>query len=372
SGLGQQQKFARPQNGTVSVVDSLGNKVGVGTVTNGVSSLSMSTRPAPGNVSIVFDGDPTSSYLINFKPSSTLSALNYGNWTGPVSKTSGATSITFASNVNLSVSRVDTVGGAVTFGITNGTSTVNLLNNANSANSGVLTLNSIYSGNSWQSSEGKAFGSATTASVSAGTWTPVATRDGKTLELKNLIVNGNNVTATYEDNITGVFTLSGTGTASNPGSVSPVLTVQRLGSYNNSLGFYEADSITGSVTVAGGPALPPGAAGYLQAALTNAKSNGLLLTAAQLPGEKQSSVINSLPLNPAKNYGLLLLVNGSETQLYSSYSAANPGGFSQFQSFGSNDRGLTIGIEDLGIASGSDRDFNDLIITIASSSISVI
>ncbi len=372
SGLGQQQKFSRPQNGTVTVVDSLGNKVGAGAVTNGVASFSMSTRPAPGNVSITFDGDPTSSYLINFKPSSTLSALNYGNWTGPVTKTREATSITFSSSVNLSVCRVDTAGGAVTFGLTNGTNTVTLLSNANSANTGVLTLDAIYSGNSWQSSEGKAFGSAATAFVSAGTWTPVATRDGKALALNSLTVNGNNVTATYADNITGVFTLSGTGTASNPGSISPVLTVQRLGTYKNSIAFYEADPITGSVSVAGGSVLAPGAAGYLQAALANAKLNGLLLTAAELPDYKQSSVINSLPLNAAKNYGLLLLVNGSEAELYSSYSAANPGGVSQFQSFGSNDRGLTIGIEDLNVASGSDRDFNDIIMTIASSSVSVI
>jgi hypothetical protein len=249
---------------------------------------------------------------------------------------------------------------------------VTLLSNANSANTGVLTLDAIYSGSSWQSSEGKAFGSAATAFVSAGTWTPVATRDGKALALNSLTVNGNNVTATYADNITGVFTLSGTGTASNPGSISPVLTVQRLGAYKNSIAFYEADPITGSVSVAGGSVLAPGAAGYLQAALANAKLNGLLLTAAELPDYKQSSVINSLPLNAAKNYGLLLLVNGSETELYSSYSAANPGGVSQFQSFGSNDRGLTIGIEDLNVLSGSDRDFNDIIMTIASSSVSVI
>jgi len=281
---------------------------------------------------------------------------------------SGATSLTFSSNINLSVSRTDVLGGDVTFGLRSADSSINLslLNSAMSAQSGVLTLNSIYSPTAWQDSEERAIGSAATASVSSGTWAPTATRNGEQLALKQLSVNGNNVTAIYTDNVTGVFTIGGTGTAINPSSINPELTVQRLGMNNNSLAFYQADSVTGSIT-ANGATLLPGSAGYLQAALGNAKSAGLVLLASQLPGYKQASVIDSLPLNPSNNYGILLMVNGSESEIYSSYSAANPGGVSQFLTYGSTDRGLTIGIEDELVSLRSDRDFNDLILTIASS-----
>jgi hypothetical protein len=367
SGVGQQQKFSRPQTGTVSLLDSLGQQVGIGSVLNGASSITITSRPAPGLVNATFDGDHSSSYLVNFKPSSTSLDLNYGNWSGVATK-SNATSLTFSSNINLSVSRTDVLGGDVSFGLRSmsSSSKLSLLNSAASAQSGVLTLNSIYSPTAWQDSEGRAIGSAATASVSSGTWTPTATRNGEELALKELIVNGNNVTAIYTDNVTGVFTLAGTGTAINPGTINPVLTVQRLGSYNNSLAFYQADSITGAIT-ANGSTLLPDSPGYLQAALSNAKSAGLVLQASQLPGYKQTSAIDSLPMNASNNYGILLMVNGSESQIYSSYSAANPGGVSQFLTFGSTDRGLTIGIEDQLVSSRSDRDFNDLILTIASS-----
>jgi hypothetical protein len=199
---------------------------------------------------------------------------------------------------------------------------------------------------------------------------PTATRNGEQLALQDLIVNGNNITAVYSDNVTGVFTLSGTGSAVNPATINPLLTVQRLGLNSNSIAFYQADSVTGAIDVDGTPVLP-GSAGYLQAALSHAKSAGLLLQAAQLPGYKQTAVFDALPLNPLINYGILLLVNGSESEIYSSYPAANPGGGSQFLTFGSTDRGLTIGIEDQLVSSRSDRDHNDLILTLASSSFSV-
>lgn len=370
SGVGQQQKYTRPQTGTVTLVDSLGQRVGFGTVLNGAATMALSARPAPGRVNVSFEGDHLSSYLINFKPSSTPLALNYGNWAGAVSKTD-ATSLTFATNVNLSVSRTDALGGDVTFGLRGGSSSLALLSNAASAQSGVLTLNSIYSPTAWQDSEGRAIGSAATATVTAGTWVPTATRNGVQLALKDLSVTGNNVTAVYADDVTGVFTLAGTGTATNPGSINPVLTVQRLGNNNNAIAFYQADSVTGAIT-ASGASLLPGSAGYLQAALSNAKSAGLVLQASQLPGYKQATALETLPLNPASNYGILLLVNGSESEIYSSYAAANPGGVSQFLTFGSTDRGLTIGIEDQLVSGQSDRDFNDLILTLASSTFTVV
>jgi hypothetical protein len=372
SGVGQQQKFSRPQTGTVSLLDSLGQQVGIGSVLNGASSITITSRPAPGLVNATFDGDHSSSYLVNFKPSSTSLDLNYGNWSGVVTK-SDASSLTFSSDINLSVSRTDVLGGDVSFGLRSANSSINLslLNSAVSAKSGVLTLNAIYSSTAWQDSEGRAIGSAANTSVSSGSWVPTATRNGEELALKELIVNGNNVTAIYTDNVTGVFTLGGTGTAINPGTINPVLTVQRLGRYNNSLAFYQADSVTGAI-FANGATLLPGSPGYLQAALGNAKSAGLVLQASQLPGYKQASTIDSLPLNLSNNYGLLLMVNGSESEIYSSYSAANPGGVSQFLTFGSTNRGLTIGIEDQLVSSRSDRDFNDLILTIASSAFTLI
>ncbi|NBU72061.1 MAG: DUF4114 domain-containing protein [Bacteroidetes bacterium] len=361
SGRGQQQKFSRAQTGSVTLVDSQGKTLGSGNLVDGTTSITLIDRPAPGLANIKFSGDYTSSFLTNFKASDTPVALNYGNWTGLANKVPGLNSISLSADTTIGVSRMDTQGGSVSFGISSGSSSSVLLNNANSAMSGVLTIDSIYN-SQWLGSEGKSIGGSASARIAQGTWTPTATRNGQQLVLNNLLVNGNNVTATFSDNIIGTYTLSGTGTAINPSQTAPILTVQRLGGYNNSIAFYEADPITGSVMTASGTSLAPGSAGYLQAALANAKSKGLTLSTAQLPGYQQSAVIKDIPLNASTNYGILLLVQGSESNIYSSYSAANPGGINQFQSFGASDRGLTIGIED-----SIDRDYNDLILTIASS-----
>ena len=365
SGTGQQQKYARPQAGVVSIIDSLGNTVGEGNIANGVTSFSLSTRPAPGVATIRFNGDSTSSYLTNFKSSSSPVVFNYGNWLGEVSK-DGLNSVKFSQNVLLRATRVDSGGGSVNFGLSSGSNSVSLLQFANSASNGVLTLDSIYSGTSWTSSEGKSFGGSANVQVGAGTWTPTATRNGVNLELKDLVVNGNNVTALFADNVTGVLTLPGTGSAD--ATINPVVTIQRLGAFNNALAFYEADRVTGAV-VSGSTTINPGTAGYLEAALANSKSKGTYLSASLLPSYQQSKVINSIPLNPTSNYGILLIADGNESKLYSSYSSANSGGTSQFQSFGATNRGITIGIED---SPNFDFDYNDLIITIAASNVSVL
>ena len=365
SGTGQQQKYARPQAGIVSIIDSLGNTVGEGNIANGVTSFSLSTRPAPGVATIRFNGDSTSSYLTNFKSSSSPVVFNYGNWLGEVSK-DGLNSVKFSQNVLLRATRVDSGGGSVSFGLSSGSNSVSLLQFANSASNGVLTLDSIYNGTSWTSSEGKSFGGSANVQVGAGTWTPTATRNGVNLELKDLVVNGNNVTALFADNVTGVLTLPGTGSAD--ATINPVVTIQRLGAFNNALAFYEADRVTGAV-VSGSITINPGTAGYLEAALANSKSKGTYLSASLLPSYQQSKVINSIPLNPTSNYGILLIADGNESKLYSSYSSANSGGTSQFQSFGATNRGITIGIED---SPNFDFDYNDLIVTIAASNISVL
>ena len=365
SGTGQQQKYARPQAGIVSIVDSLGNTVGEGNIANGVTSFSLSTRPAPGVATIRFNGDSTSSYLTNFKSSSSPVVFNYGNWSGEVSK-DGLNSVKFSQNVLLRATRVDSGGGSVNFGLSSGSNSVSLLQFANSASNGVLTLDSIYNGTSWTSSEGKSFGGSANVQVGAGTWTPTATRNGVNLELKDLVVNGNNVTALFADNVTGVLTLPGTGSAD--ATINPVVTIQRLGAFNNALAFYEADRVTGAV-VSGSTTINPGTAGYLEAALANSKSKGTYLSSSLLPGYQQSKVIDSIPLNPTSNYGILLIADGNESKLYSSYSSANLGGTSQFQSFGATNRGITIGIED---SPNFDFDYNDLIVTIAASNVSVL
>ncbi|WP_353089905.1 metallophosphoesterase [Synechococcus lacustris] len=365
SGTGQQQKYARPQAGVVSIVDSLGNTVGEGNIANGVTSFSLSTRPAPGVATIRFNGDSTSSYLTNFKSSSSPVVFNYGNWLGEVSK-DGLNSVKFSQNVLLRATRVDSGGGSVNFGLSSGSNSVSLLQFANSASNGVLTLDSIYNGTSWTSSEGKSFGGSANVQVGAGTWTPTATRNGVNLELKDIVVNGNNVTALFADNVTGVLTLPGTGSAD--ATINPVVTIQRLGAFNNALAFYEADRVTGAV-VSGSTTINPGTAGYLEAALANSKSKGTYLSASLLPSYQQSKVIDSIPLNPTSNYGILLIADGNESKLYSSYSSANSGGTSQFQSFGATNRGITIGIED---SPNFDFDYNDLIVTIAASNVSVL
>jgi len=365
SGTGQQQKYARPQAGIVSIIDSLGNTVGEGNIANGVTSFSLSTRPAPGVATIRFNGDSTSSYLTNFKSLSSPVVFNYGNWLGEVSK-DGLNSVKFSQNVLLRATRVDSGGGSVNFGLSSGSNSVSLLQFANSASNGVLTLDSIYNGTSWSSSEGKSFGGSANVQVGAGTWTPTATRNGVNLELKDLVVNGNNVTALFADNVTGVLTLPGTGSAD--ATINPVVTIQRLGAFNNALAFYEADRVTGAV-VSGSTTINPGTAGYLEAALANSKSKGTYLSASLLPSYQQSKVIDSIPLNPTSNYGILLIADGNESKLYSSYSSANSGGTSQFQSFGATNRGITIGIED---SPNFDFDYNDLIVTIAASNVSVL
>ena len=365
SGTGQQQKYASPQAGVVSIIDSLGNTVGEGNIVNGVTSFSLSTRPAPGVATIRFNGDSTSSYLTNFKSSSSPVVFNYGNWLGEVYK-DGLNSVKFSQNVLLRATRVDSGGGSVSFGLSSGSNSVSLLQFANSASNGVLTLDSIYNGTSWTSSEGKSFGGSANVQVGAGTWTPTATRNGVNLELKDLVVNGNNVTALFADNVTGVLTLPGTGSAD--ATINPVVTIQRLGAFNNALAFYEADRVTGAV-VSGSTTINPGTAGYLEAALANSKSKGTYLSASLLPSYQQSKVIDSIPLNPTSNYGILLIADGNESKLYSSYSSANSGGTSQFQSFGATNRGITIGIED---SPNFDFDYNDLIVTIAASNISVL
>lgn len=368
SKIGPQQKYERAQAGNLELVDSLNQRIGNSIINSGSSELNLAKRAAPGALSLSFGGDPNSSYLINFKQSTTSLALDYGNWQGLVSAGLN-NSLVFNDSATLSIIRTDSNAGLVNFGLNQGLIALNLLNDAAPASDKSINLMSIYNGSEWQASEGQAVGSKSSKGVNiqSGTWTPTAKREGRDLMLQNVNVTGNNITAIFEDGITGSLILPGTGTAMNPSDIKLQLTVQRLGSYKNGLAFYEADSITGAV---GG--LLPGEAGYLDAALANARGKNLLLQADQLPGFGGSNIYDNLPILADKNYGMLLLVNGSEKNVFSSYSAANPGGSQQFLSFGSSDRGITVGIEDLLTSNGSDNDYNDLVVMLTSTTPTVI
>ena len=91
---------------------------------------------------------------------------------------------------------------------------------------------------------------------------------------------------------------------------------------------------------------------------------GSLVAAGTVVRPGQQLTFDHLPLNDAKSYGLLLLVRNNPNELFSSFSAANPGGATQMVAFSdTGGRGVTFGIEDIAVASGhSDRDYNDLIV----------
>jgi hypothetical protein len=143
------------------------------------------------------------------------------------------------------------------------------------------------------------------------TWTPVASRDGLPLTLNSVSVEGTQVTAHFQDNITGIISLPGSATAAAPLNTNPLVTVQRLGAYNNALAFYEADPITGAV---GG--LLPGQQGYLSGALAEAERAGRLIDSSRLPRFGATASLDGLKLDPSHTYGLLLLVNGDRNHLF--------------------------------------------------------
>ena len=158
-----------------------------------------------------------------------------------------------------------------------------------------------------------------------------------------------------------MYSVGGTGvlaTAAEEPVARVTATIRRLGGFDNGLAIYESDPLTGAVNN-----LLPGDAGYLQAALDNAKQADRVFSASQLPGYKQSGTID-FTVSTQSNYGILIIVDGDESLLYSSYAAANPGESNQFTSFTTPGGGLTIGIEDLLTNGVSDQDFNDLIISL--------
>lgn len=378
SGSGQQAKYDSPQQGEISVVDSTGSTIGTGTVSDGTASLSLETLAAPGAVNVIFAGDHQSSYLTNFKGSSTSLNLDYGSWNSQIS--SDGSSLLFGEDVSLSVTRTDQGSGAVSFGLTaaaNQTPTL-ILQNGSGATAQALTSSAVFTAsgdNSWLASEGKAQGSSAASQLlGAGSYTPYAiAEDGTALTVESISTANNTIDVSFSGGITARYSDLGTGSASDrPGNGTISVTVQRLGANANGLAFYEADGVTGAIQV-GGNTLLPTQAGYKEAALQLATDAGLRLSADQLPDFGGTDTLTGLNLKAGTNYGLLLLHEDRADDLSSSYAAANQGFAVQMQTFAAPQRGVIYGIEDLRPGdSNFDADFNDLIVTLSASDFSIL
>jgi hypothetical protein len=224
----------------------------------------------------------------------------------------------------------------------------------------------------------QAQGSGGSAQVFAGSWRPTAVLDGVALPLLSLDVEANGAVARFaagqpddsSDDVTATFSLPGSGYVSAGGN--GVLTIRRLSGQGNGLALYQADLLTGAVLDGAGNSVLPGHAGYLQAALATARREGLVFAPQELPGFGQVSVRGDLPLPLDHNYGALLLVNGSESELLSSYNGANPEGVCQCISLISPGRGISFAFEDRLPWQGSDRDFNDLCLTLTAAQPAVV
>jgi alkaline phosphatase D len=289
-------------------------------------------------------------------------------WTSPVER-DGATGLRFNADLSFTYWRGDSGEGLVNFGLQDSMGAQTwLLQNASGGQQGCLSPETLFDadpGRGWLASEGRSVGSRVAVSnqkLGGSTWTPIAYRDGRTLTLDSVTIEGMRVTARFQDGITGIISLPGSATAAAPANTHPLVTVQRLGANHNGLAFYETDPLTGAV---GG--LRPGESGYLNAALAQAEAAGRLVEPSGLPAYGATATVDGLNLNPGSSYGLLLLVNGDRSDLMSSYAAANLDGATQMLSLDSEGRGMVIGIEDQRLSRGPfDGDFNDLIVRVDS------
>ncbi|MGI9162764.1 MAG: DUF4114 domain-containing protein, partial [Mycobacterium sp.] len=376
TGRGQQQKYLAPQAGKLSLVDSLGQQVGTADVVAGTAVVTLNQLAAPGPLRVTFSGDDTSSYQVNFRgiklADNVELGLAYGDWSGPIAQQ--GTQLALSADQTVAVVRTDSGSGQATFGLSNGTNSIVLARSTQGARSGSLTTDELFLADptiNWQSSERRSLGGAGSAAVSAGSWTPTAVLNRRELTLVSLQVDSNGAVARFEsgrvgdptDDVLATYSLPNTGRTTS--AQNGVLTVRRLSGMANGLALYEADTVTGAVVDGQGKTWLPGQSGYLQAALDDAKRLGLVIGAQDMPGYGETTVTTDLPLQLDRNYGALLLVDGSETNLLSSYAAANPGRSNQALSLVAPDRGVSFSFEDrLPWQWGSDRDFNDVIVTI--------
>lgn len=380
SGTGQQQVFSRPQAGSVVLLDRNGQQISSlssGQVRNGMAEFVLADLPAPGPLSAMFDGDPLSSYLVNFRPSTNAVMLDLGRWNSDVSvvRDDELRTLAFGEGHFVTAIRSDAGSGGLDLSLvrvdehpSEAETATRLLQDAFGSAANALTTQRVFRGgdSGWAGTEGAAMGGGSLGSafITPGSWRPVASRDGSELALRDLKAVGNAIQADFEGGVQALLTVSGSGIADTVTGLS--LTVRRLGANHNGLAFYEADPVTGALLAGPDAGRLPGQTGYAAAALAQAQQSGLVLRAADLPGFGQQTVLADVPLWADRNYGLLLLANDDAGSLFSSYDIA-PAGAGQFVAFAAEGRGITYGIEDVLVSNGRcDRDFNDLVVTLTS------
>lgn len=290
------------------------------------------------------------------------------HWQSALSASAGR--LSFGGDVSLMLHRLDQGEGLASFGLRQGGEERRLLRDASGAIDGSLNAKTLFASDplvNWSSTEGRAVGTAAWASgagLGGASWQPVCWREGQEQALQSLEVEGNRAIATFNGGLVAQYALEATGTAT-ASELRPLVRVQRLGAFANALAFYEVSDVQGSVA-----GLRPGQNGYLEAALADAITGERLVEARALPAYGQTAELNALVLRPDRRYGMLLLIDGSRDRMVSSFAAANPGFSPHVLSFGSDNRGMVFGFEDL-LTSQSlrDSDFNDLIVTVSSATV---
>lgn len=261
-------------------------------------------------------------------------------WQSPLSASDGL--LNFSGDASLTLHRLDQGGGLASFGLRQGGEERRLLRDARGADDGSLNAQRLFASDpsvNGSSTEGRAAGTAAWASgagLASGPWQPVCWLDGQEQALQGLVVEANRAIATFNGGLAVQYAVDATGTAAVD-DARPLVRVKRLGAFANALAFYEVSDSNGSV---GG--LQPGQDGYLQAALADAITGERLVEAGDLPAFGQTAELHDLVLRPDRRYGMLLLI--------------------------SDNRGMVLGFEDLITNQPfSDRDFNDLIVSVSSS-----
>ena len=153
--------------------------------------------------------------------------------------------------------------------------------------------------------------------------------------------------------------------------------LKRISDYADTLGIYPVDDLRGGLDTDGDEIIDllTGDTGYAQMALQRAH----LLPEFQTP-EKGGSTQTTLELEAGRIFGLFIIPNASIADVltqnphnqngenlplaYFSFADANPDGFSHMIRLGSNNENI-FGFEDV-FGDLSDRDFNDLIVSISS------
>ena len=123
----------------------------------------------------------------------------------------GTDQIRFQQDGPLTSWRSDSGPGLLTFALQAGSTSQTLLTAASGGSFGSIDPTRALDnspGGGWQGSEGLAVGSrsiTTVANLSAQAWTPTATRDGVALNLQDISINGNQVTARFQGGVSVEF-----------------------------------------------------------------------------------------------------------------------------------------------------------------------